>query len=526
YNREKYDEAFKSFDASAKGKDGKYVKEQSTLDALFFMTACSYKTAKWQQTYDTSLKAVEMFKRERKAWDAVYNAAVNMLKAKKSQKTAADKEKLGELASVLFTKLAKEYSIHPSAPVAAWQVAEGYWADAVAAGKDKKKLQSEVASAKGAEAKNGAIKKLNAAIKKQRAVYEKALPAYKVMTEFYGNSKYGRLAFYKMAWIFYILEKKPEAVAMFKKFTEVQDDVEPGVYDTNYIQAKSLVADISFRQNDLDVAEKGFAEVLKITAKGAYTIPEDKTSAANAEKRILAARRSAMALTPWVDDKRGQDLLDKADALLEEVEILDGTVKQYEASIASAKDAALVELPPPAVIPADEKAPSKFEAGKMPADFAFKRFLERVPMLSNLVADLPKETQLRVKDGLLWGLIDNDLIGGIGGKGLSAKVRGKRVEWDSTLVACYRTGKLVGVFDPSTSSFRAAKGGEAPATIELALPVAKMPMAEAQIRLQFLKGVAVANRKEAENVETKGSTAQTKALTGLQTFLNDPANAR
>ncbi|OVE77394.1 hypothetical protein BVX99_02690 [bacterium F16] len=513
YKDKNYKEAVEQFLISSKGMTG----GEDFRNDLFYISASYCYLNDFDKAKDYAFKCIKYFEKDARAWQAIHNVGIKAKLAAKALRETKPEEakKLLGLASEMYMKIANENPNYPQIASVLWQAAMEKWTDAGALSARKKELSLKIKKLKNANPGAPEIKsmttELNTVIADIKTEYLEAIPFFQKLIDNYTNTEFGVSAIYRIGWIYYINEDKPKAIEYLLRFCEKSNGV-----SADYLDAKYIAADLLFRNGDMDEAEKLFKEVIAESAPDKIDL--SNKSVANRVKRF---KTGSKALLPWIYDRKGEELLDDAQSMLDQNDELNGLIGEYEVAINKNKDEneATLKLPrpiPPA-IPAN--ASKTFTPGTLPADFAFASFLDQLKITVDLMKALPADITVSFKDNLLWFSKNYDTIGCAGGNGFRVSIKGRKVSWKSEKVACYRDGKLVCLYDPSTLQAMPAKEGEAPAEISLPEISQDIPAQELELRFLFLQKQVDANQDRYKTVRKEGLALQRTGLSGMQEFL-------
>ncbi len=531
YRQKKYKEAIPQFLLAFKDRAGR-MKSENAEEGGLYLVASYYKDMQFKEAKEASLEYVKNFPTSQNAWNALYNTAIKAYKASREAKDSAKAKEFRIISDELFLHLAKENPNHPKASLAAWMVAERYWQNAREKTKEKQKLAKQVEDARTADQRNELTKNLNDIILEVHESYEKAIPAYQLLNTNYSTSQYGQKATYKLAWIYYIIKDNDEktkdeytdkALEYFNKYIEGEEEM-----TANVIDAKGIVADMLFRKDQFADAIKKFEEVIDLIKSKKYATSDNPKIKAHEEKRLAATLLRATALIPWCYDRNGEIFIEQAQELYEDVEQYEALLKQYEAVLEAKDDnAESVEVPmPPITVPKGEPK-TEFEKGKLPEDFGLAKFLTTVGLKANLAKDLDPTTDIRIADNRLWLVNGADAAVTLPGKQAEITLASSNAYWSTNDMACYRDGKLIGVYRLLQKQMDEKDNKvEVPQEVNVPDINENMAVLEAEIRTRRMREILAEKRKKANAMRQKGLDLQEKALSGLKSFIEDPANKR
>ncbi len=529
------------------------LRGSQTADALFFATACLYKEDRFYDAMAVADFMAEVQPKAQRTHDMLYKTAGLAWNAgnavKKDNPSRA--EFLQNGAMRLFMKLAELAPNHPGSAAAMYRLAEAKWREADLARRKKDEIKKQK--------KDQRV--VDEAVRQMQQTYLAAVPFYEVLTRNYGTTRYGALAFNKLGWIYYIAEEPLKAAENFLEYCALAPDG-----DANKLKSKFIAADQLYRTNQVDEARKHFAEILAWIEKGVYKKKHAK---------VAGTHRSALAMIPWCSDKQATTYFDKAEALAEEAKELELTAERIKLEAQKAWKAKEEADNPPEDGKEDEdgageeEAPEADKAGteppdadedgiedagkpedgddddaededaedddaededadaadedalELPGDFGLS-YLTFIELQVNLVTDLEKETEFVGVEGNEIILKHGpDLITGLNGKGLEvSKINDETYMWKLTPIACYRNGKLLGIYDFKTEALLEAKPGQAPAEIKLDPQALPTPM-QVALQAQRVRAQAKAKRAEANKLRNEGTKLQNVALKGLKEFLKE-----
>ncbi|MEM2914894.1 MAG: tetratricopeptide repeat protein [Candidatus Bathyarchaeia archaeon] len=522
FQQNKFEEAAKKFEEAVSDKSGKTGDERD-LEALYYATIAWCRANQFQRAADVAKRVVQIFPREMRAWDTVYNTGALALRfyTENRAQQPEQAEKAMTIGNELFLFLVEKNPTYPKAVNAVWQIAEGHWRDASNLSQEKKKLAQQLEQAQKDQQEKilNQIKKIDDEITLK---YQEAIKIYELILKNYATSSYANVALYRLGWIQHLFRNREKAIEYFQQFVQKEGKVNSDVLDAMY-----LIGDSWFRLKRHDEAINQLQKVKDVLEKNQYVLPEDEKAAANAKSKIDRITKSTYTLLAWCYQDKGDSLLEQAESYRDQLNEIQDLIAQYRTSIEGAKDDnELLSLPP---IPTGTPpvVSDRVEEGKLPDDFIFRSFLERAGLSVDLTMELPLMSEIHIRQGKViigWG---PDVITSEDGTGFTVTVKGDRLLWDSVPVACYRRGKLLGIFDTVSRSFNSPKPEQqVPTAIEWpeSFPP-KIPVFAARIYLALLNARFRRVQQEVEKVRMEGMKWQQQALDQLIGFVKNPQYA-
>ncbi|NQZ67735.1 MAG: hypothetical protein HRT89_06660, partial [Lentisphaeria bacterium] len=493
--------------------------------------------------------AADIYPRESLAQDTLYNTGVYLKNASRKEGEATQLL-FSDISSILYKRLLKINPLYPKGDDIAWSIAEAenkraiYWNKEVQKRKKAGKTFSAVA-----DARQNMIR-----------AYKEAIPLYQIITENFGASKKGTLAFYRLGMTYRILGaatgNKDYALKSASNFIEYLNRQIVVTYPK--IEAKFILGNQFYKSGEIDDAVKHFEEFLEWTEEAVLKKTKISKDRTKVDGSIFKLRQNIEALIPFSYDKQAKVYLDRVKILRKDLKKYTGTLKVLESTMKRQKedqaraakepkkdgakeepkkdgaDTAKVDIPKKDNAKDGDKDADKgdkskeepkkeevvvdkgFEFGKLPEDYKLHPFINAAQDID--LIELTDEIQVFFIGDKFYVKSDIDLIIGLKGIGLTiANVDGK-FTWAPTKVACYRNGYLIGIQDNEGKSF--SKGEEADAPMELKTEISTTI---SEMEYLFIKTRATVRKAPieteiAENLD-KGLKIQDKALVGLSAFV-------
>ncbi len=287
YSAEDHEAAFPYLTAAARRAETRTM----AADALFYATACMYKQERFLEAHAVVDFMADLVPLEKRTADMLSKTALITLAAGRDQQDQA--ALYGDSARRLFERLLAVAPDHASAPYAAYCLANEMWRAA-----DGWKYGRTDGATSGADA-----------AKAMQQAYLDAAPAYLVVVEKYGTSKYAAPSHYRLGWIYYIAAQHEQAIKHFTEFCRL----ETAPAGTK-LKAKGLIARIAEDQGKQRDALAHWEELLAWHGGGKY---DDR------DKLVQQAVHDAHARVPFCLYRLAEEKLDEATALEAEAEELE-----------------------------------------------------------------------------------------------------------------------------------------------------------------------------------------------------------
>ncbi|MCH2176119.1 MAG: hypothetical protein MK193_10380 [Lentisphaeria bacterium] len=526
YKQGKFDVAFEKYMVAAQSN----LRSPDAALPLFFATVSLTKLDKLLEAKALASGMADYHPKHEKTPDALYYAAASLTKKAYATKDPKMKAIIEEDAIQLYAQLVDVAPTYTRSSVAANKVAEAEWRKATELNRVKSAFKKKLDASSGKNKKD-LSKQYKAALKATKDAFANAIKYYETLTEHYATTAYGRKAFYRIGWIYYILGEKDLSIENFIAYTQAE---ESATYEK--IDAVYLAAQQSFSEKDWPTARQYFGQTKDWAApNSAFRKYQEEAKKVAAEQpatrrkalekgieqkitKIDSYLKTSTAMMGWSYEAEASNSKDKIEAL--EAQITGNTsiyekYKNYEGEDSKVTNKA--------VVPKRVSSLSLLglKPGIKPEGYEFDSYLD---FTSSLTIDDYLFTM--DSDGGFYLLHEpsSTLLCGVDGKGLKVKdLTSDTLVIEKQLLASYQSNRLVFVYDGETSKAREAERGEAPDI--LVLPKFEpLYQKERDFRLKRLEGKIEAQKKEASEISETLKGTQDQAIELLSEYVTKYPN--